>query len=268
MSKFIKKIQKAIIDNNTFIRVINLYENDNLINTLIYKKVNEKYELVFAYDLPKHIIENLFKDEIFIDLTNDELNHFKQAMCTILEDTKKNYINDEKIFKNLFIDTIFDQIYLVSKRYDTDFNLLELLLVNEYGVVKNSIKISDNEIPFICYKVIKNNHFVENKTFLIGNGLFVHFYKENDKYLGLVLTAENIIKVDDNNVKKQVLDIDIKYMFTIFDEDNDFRVVYDFNDELFLDINDKKLTKIVKEFKDIIIKDKENYKLIEEESNS
>lgn len=239
-----KNVVKATIEGMEFVRVTNLDANGELINVIMYTKVNDRYKVVLPSELPHQVVNKLAIDNSYAKMTEEEIIAFLDALKSIKEDIKTQ--NDFLPLDYLVIDTVVDVNYILTKEGNSKYYALNSAKVNEFGIIQHNTSVTPLELPYVLIDIIDNGDDFKFNTFLVHQNVFAHVYREEDKHF--VVLYE--FKPAEENAPNP--SVQVKGMFTLVKTNNEYSIVFDTESSLFVELNQEKFQLILDGFLDNI----------------
>lgn len=239
-----KNVVKATIEGMDFVRVTNLNPNSELINVVMYLKVNGKYRVVLPNELPHQIVNKLSIDSTYSKMDETEILEFLNSLKDIKEEIEKQ--NEFAHLEYLSIDNAIDINYIVTKEKNNNYFALFSLIVNEFGVIKANVPVTPVELPYVIMNIIDENAEFKSKTFLVHENFFAHVYKEGDKFLTSIFEFKPATKEEENPL------VQVRGFFTIVEMDSKYTVVFDTENSLFADITEKSFETVLNDFLEVL----------------
>lgn len=239
-----KNVVKATIEGMDFVRVTNLNPNSELINVVMYIKVNGKYKVVLPNELPHQIVNKLSIDSTYTKMTEEEILEFLDSLKEIKE--KITAQNEFAQLQYLSVGNVIDINYLLTKETNANYYALFSLIVNEFGVIKDNLPVTPIELPYVIMDILNEDGNFKSKTFLVHQNFFAHVYKDEDKYLTAIFEFKPSDKEEENP------SVQVRGLFTIVEIDGKYTVVFDTENKLFADINEDKFTKVLDSFLQVL----------------
>ena len=236
-----KNVVKATVDGMEFVRVTNLSANDEIINVIMYTKVNGKYKVILPNELPHQVVNKLAIDNTYAKMNEEEIIAFLDVLNNVKDDIKSN--NEFLPLEYLAVDNVIDVNYILTKESGIDYYAISSLKVNEFGIIQENTSVTPLELPYVLINIIDEHKAFENKTFLIYQNTFAHVYKENNKYLTVIFEYKSN---EDNEAEYP--SVQAKGMFSLINIDGKYTVVFDSENELFVGLTNEKFQKVLDGF--------------------
>lgn len=235
-----KNVVKATVDGMEFVRVTNLDANGELINVIMYLNVNGRYKVVLPNELPHQVVNKLAIDNSYEKMNEEEIIAFLEKLKDVKENIKSQ--NDFLPLDYLAVDTVVDVNYIVTKEANSTYYAINSARVNEFGVIQDNTSVTPLELPYVLINIIEEDCEFENKTFLVHQNIFVHVYREEDKYFAVLYEFKPVEE------KELHPSVQVRGMFTLVKTDEQYTVVFDSENELFIELNDEKFQTILDGF--------------------
>lgn len=244
MLKINQKISKAVLDNKEFVRVSNLDDNGEIINISVYLKEDNKYIKILPQNINYDIANKLSLATTYEEMNNEEIEQFKKDLYNNKLDMNFAYKQIKNIVKkvdNIIIDNAENIHYLLFKDSNINCPYLFSYTANKNGFINDLLPLTDKELPYVLSSIISKKHYLANssKTFLINNNKFVNLNKEDDKYLIMVFEL--------NIGEKDQLSLSIINLITLIEKDNNHIAIFDEEHELFFNLEETKISKIIED---------------------
>lgn len=233
-----KNVVKATVDGMEFVRVTNLSANDELINVIMYTKVNNKYKVVLPNELPYQVVNKLAIDNTYSKMNEEEIIAFLDALKDVKDNIKSN--NEFLPLEYLAVDNVVDVNYILTKEAGINYYAISSLRVNEFGIIQGNTSVTPLELPYVLINIIDENKDFENKTFLVHQNTFAHVYKENNKYLTAIFEFKPNEKEEDEHPSVQ-----LRGMFSLINIEGKYTVVFDAESKLFVEVTNEKFQKVL-----------------------
>lgn len=236
-----KNVVKATVDGMDFVRVTNISANDELINVIMYTKVNGKYKVILPNELPHQVVNKLAIDNTYSQMNEEEIIAFLDALSGIKDDIKSN--NEFLPLEYLAVDNVVDVNYILTKEAGIEYYAISSLKVNEFGIIQENTSVTPLELPYVLINIIDEKKDFDHKTFLVHQNTFAHVYRENNKYLTVIFEYK-----PNEEGKEEYPSVKAQGMFSLINIDGKYTVVFDTENELFVGLTDEKFQKVLDGF--------------------
>lgn len=227
-----KNIRKTIIDDELFVRVVNTNSLDEIINTIIYKKVQmgdkNVFKEVLPYDIPYYLV-NKINTAKYESMEEYELKEFLSLIDSQVQEILN--VNQFEPADYLKVGNVCNVNYYLVKDNKFGYYCINSLIINEYGKIVGESSVPPSVIPYILMKFIEENEKINRFNILVAPDTFVCVFKDNNKYLVKAYILTQSKNLQELNLSEQVL-------CTLVMEDEQFLIVRDFENDLFLKTDD------------------------------